>query len=122
MVFLADVSSRGHLCLSPVVFIPFVALEGLLPALLSDWLWLLCVSICFVLKEVVVSNLSFCTLRFFFSLLPPLFSLLCLIFVVLGDTYNIPLDPRGKQTYPQVPFILPRTLVMHVNSLSSRNK
>ncbi|XP_028941528.1 exocyst complex component 7, partial [Antrostomus carolinensis] len=22
---------------------------------------------------------------------------------VLGDTYNIPLDPRGKQTYPQVP-------------------
>lgn len=38
-----------------------------------------------------------------FSLFPPLFSLLCLIFVVLGDTYNIPLDPRGKQTYPQVP-------------------
>lgn len=80
-----------------------VALEGLLPAVLCSCLWLLCVNICFVLNGMVVSNLSFCTLHFFFSLLPPLFSLLCLIFVVLGDTYNIPLDPRGKQTYPHVP-------------------
>ncbi|NWZ93556.1 EXOC7 protein, partial [Nesospiza acunhae] len=41
---------------------------------------------------------------------------------VLGDTYNIPLDPRGKQTYHTYLFILPRTLVMYVNSLSSSSK
>lgn len=63
--------------------------------------WLSWGKVCLAWGDTAISNLFFALLH-----LPPLFPSspsVCTAChsVVLGDTYNIPLDPRGKQCVPQ---------------------